>query len=193
MIPFSSRFFVASSLTLGDIAGKFFETALRLTYLERILVDVDRGEEVFADKAFVQHDSILIVVTLPRHISDLDVTTESELTGLGRVPFGEDITSLDTLTLEADRTKVNRGALVRLTELRQAVGRDRIFEAYEELVIRTVVADLDRGSVDEDYFTSALCYDLRTRVTYQLSLDTRTDDRSLGRRRGTADASCSIP
>ena len=29
---------------VGDIAGKFFETALRLTYLERILVDVDRGE-----------------------------------------------------------------------------------------------------------------------------------------------------
>ena len=141
---------------------------------------MDRGEEVFADKAFVQHDSILIVVALPRHVSDLDVTTESEFTGLGRVPFGKDITSLDTLALEADRTKVDRGALVRLTELRQAVGRDRIFEAYEELVIRAVVADLDRGSVDEDYFTSALCYDLRTRVTYQLSLDTRTDDRSFG-------------
>ena len=93
MIPFSSRFFVASSLTLGISLVSSSRPRFVSPYLERVLVDVDRGEEVFADEAFVQHDSILIVVTLPRHISDLDVTTESEFTGLGRVPFGKDITS----------------------------------------------------------------------------------------------------
>ena len=147
---------------IGDIAGKLFETALGLTHFEGVLIDVNRGKEVFTDEAFVEHNRILIVVTLPRHVSHLDVATESKLTSLSGVPFGEDIASFDTLSLEADRTEVDRGALVGLAELRQAVGRDGVFEANEDFIIGTVVADLNRGSVDEDDFASALCYDLRT-------------------------------
>ena len=147
---------------VGNIAGKLFETALGFAHFEGVLIDVNRGEEVFTDEAFVEHNSILIVVTLPRHVSHLDVATESKLTSLSGVPFGEDIASFDTLSLEADRTEVDRGALVGLAELRQAVGRDGVFEANEDFIIGTVVADLNRGSVNEDDFTSALSYDLRT-------------------------------
>ena len=145
-----------------------------------------RGEEVFADKALIEHNSILIVVPLPRHVSNLDVATKSKLTSLRGVPFGEDIPSLDTLTLETDGAQVDRGALVCLAELGEVVGRDGILEANEDLILGTIIADLNAGRIDEDNFTGTLSHDLRTRVTHQLALNTRTYDRSFGAKEGNS-------
>ena len=103
---------------IRNVVGQFFQATLRLTYLERILVDMDGGEEVLADETFVQHDRIFIVVALPWHVSDLDITAKSKLTCLCRISFCQYITGLDTLPLEADRTQVDGCALVRLAELR---------------------------------------------------------------------------
>ena len=101
---------------VGNIGSKFFHTALGLTYLERILVDVNRGEDIFANHTFVQHDGILVVVTLPRHEGHLEVAAQSQLTVFGRITLGENIAGFHTVAFVADRTQVDRGALVGLAE-----------------------------------------------------------------------------
>ena len=47
------------------------------------------GCEVFADDTLVEHDSVLIVVALPRHEGNFEVTAECELALFGRVTLGK--------------------------------------------------------------------------------------------------------
>ena len=47
---------------VGMSRGELFHTALGLAHFERIFVDMDRGEDILAYHALVEHDGILIVV-----------------------------------------------------------------------------------------------------------------------------------
>jgi hypothetical protein len=38
---------------------------------------MNRGQQIFAYDTLVEHDGILIVVTLPRHVSNQEVTTKA--------------------------------------------------------------------------------------------------------------------
>ena len=60
----------------------------------------------------------------------------------------QDITLLHSLSLVADRTEVDGHVLVGTTELRYAVFLERWLEAYEFLVLGSVVEDTDCGSVN---------------------------------------------
>ena len=66
-----------------DIGSQLLHTTLCLTYLKDVFVNVDRRKEVLTNHTLVQHDSILIVITLPRHVSHLHVTSQSKLAFLG--------------------------------------------------------------------------------------------------------------
>ena len=68
---------------VGDIVGEFLHTALGLAHLEGVLIDVNAGEDVLTHEALVDHDSVLIVVTLPGHVSHLEVAAQCQLTVLG--------------------------------------------------------------------------------------------------------------
>ena len=54
-----------------------FHTALRFTNFQRVFFYVNRSQQVLANHAFVQYDSILIVISLPWHISNQQVFTQS--------------------------------------------------------------------------------------------------------------------
>ncbi len=164
---------------VGDIGGKFLHTALCLAHVESVLVDVNRSKDVLANHALVEHNGVLIVVTLPGHEGHLQVAAESELTLLGRITLGEDVALLHTLSLVADGTEVDSCTLVRATELGQFVFLDRRLELNEFLVFSTVVADTYHCSVNILDHTGTFGHDLGTRVADKLTLDTCADDRSL--------------
>ena len=100
---------------------------------------MNRCKDILTHHTLVEHDGILIVVTLPRHVSHEQVTTECQLAVLCSITLCQDIASLYALTLVTDRTKVNHHVLVGTTELRNAVFLQGGLEAYELLILGTVV------------------------------------------------------
>ena len=143
-----------------DVARKLLHTALGLAHLESVFIYVDRSEDILANHALVEHDSVLIVISLPGHVSHLQVAADGKLSVLGRVAFGENVALLHTLTLVANRAKVDGGALVGLAELRQAILFHCVFEAYKLLVGSAVVAHANHVGIDVFYNTCALCLNL---------------------------------
>ena len=139
---------------------------------------MNRSEEVFTNKAFVKHDSILIVITLPWHVSNLNVTSKSKFSALSRITFCKNISLLYTLSLMTDRTKVNSCTLVSLTEFRKLIFCYRIVEAYKRFLFSPVVLNANAISIYINDFTATLSNDLRTRVMNKLSFDTSTHNRS---------------
>ena len=101
------------------------------------------GEDILTDDTLIEHDSVLIVVTFPRHISYKEVLTQSQLAVLRAVTLGEDVAELDALSLLADGSQVDGHVLVRAAELRDAVFLQSRLEAYELLVLSAVVEDAD--------------------------------------------------
>ena len=84
---------------IGNIAGQFFVAALGLTNLEGELFDMDRSVDVFTHNALGNHDSILEVVTLPRHEGDHHVAAESKLAALCGIALAEHLAFLHLVAL----------------------------------------------------------------------------------------------
>ena len=164
---------------VGDIAGELLKTALSLAHLKNVLIHVHRSEDILTHHALVEHDGILIVVTLPRHVSHLEIAAQSQLTIAGRITLGENIALLHLLTLVAHRTQIDGGALVGLAELRQEVLLHRLLEAYKSLVLGLLIAYADDVGVNILYNTGALGLDLSAAVECQSLLDASTHNRRL--------------
>ena len=111
-----------------NITSEFFHTALSFANVESVFIHVNRSKDVLTHHTLVEHDSVLIVVTLPRHVCHLEVATDSKFTTSCRVTLSEDIALLHTLTLVAHRTKVDSGALVGLAELRKIICLNSVVE-----------------------------------------------------------------
>ena len=139
---------------------------------------MDRCQDVLTNDTLVQHDSILIVVTLPRHISHEQVAAQGQLTILCSIAFRQDVTLLYTLAFVADRTQVNSHVLVGTTELRNAILLQSGLKADKLLILRTVIEDTDGGSVHIVNDAVTLSGNHRTRVFTYLTLNTCTDNRS---------------
>ena len=123
---------------------------------------MNRSQDILTDDALVQHDGILIVITLPRHISHKQVTTQSQLTILGGITLSQDIALLHTLSLFADRTQVDGHVLVRTTELSNTIFFQSWFEANKLFVLSTIVKDTNGRSVNILYNAIALSGHHRT-------------------------------
>ena len=141
---------------------------------------MDWSQNVFTNHAFIQYNSILVVVTLPRHVSYQQVLTQSQLTVSCRITFSQDITFLDALTFFTNRTQVNSHALVGLTEFRNTIFFQSRFKAYKLFVFCTVIQNTNCSSIYEIDYTIALSSNLSTWIFTQLSFDTSTNNRSFG-------------
>ena len=139
---------------------------------------MNRCQDIFTDYALIQHDGVLIVVTLPRHISHEEVTTQSQFTVFGSITLSKDIALLHTLTFLTDRTKVNNHVLVRAAELRNAVFLQGRLEANELLILCTVIEDTDSGSIHIFNDAFAFSGNHGAAVFTNLLLNTGTNDRS---------------
>ena len=95
-----------------DVGGQLFHTALGVTNFREIFINVDTCEDVPFDHLFGENDSVLIVVTLPRHEGYLEVASEGELTVLGGISLGKNLAGLDLVALADDRLQGDHGTLV---------------------------------------------------------------------------------
>ena len=140
---------------------------------------MNRCKNILTDHTLRDYDGILIVVTLPRHVSDKEVASKCELTILCSIAFGKDITLLYTLTLITNRTEVDNHILVGAAELRNAVFLCCRLEANELVLLTTVVENTDCRSVNIFNDTIALSGNLRTAILTNLLLKSCTDDRRI--------------
>ena len=118
---------------------------------------MDRCQDVLTNDTLVEHDGILIVITLPRHIGYQQVAAQCELTILCGITLGQDISLLHTLTFLTDRTKVDSHVLVGTTELRDTILLQGRLEADKLLVICTIIQNTDSGCVNVVDDTITLC------------------------------------
>ena len=139
-----------------------------------------RSEDVFAHHALVEHDGVLVVVTLPRHVCHQEVATECKFAVFRCITFGEDVTGLDALSLFADGTQVDGHVLVRTTELGNIIGNGRGVESAIFFVFRAIVGDDNLRSVYEINHTVALCRDHCAAIFADLLFNTRSDNRRFG-------------
>ena len=141
---------------------------------------MNRSKNVFTNDTLVQHDSILVVISFPRHECDFEVTSQSQLAILGGITFGKNIPGFNPVSLVADRTQIDSRALVRFTELGYDIFFYGIFKTYKFFIFRTIVANTNRSGIDKLDNAIALGRNLRTRIANQLTLDTRSHNRSFG-------------
>ena len=140
---------------------------------------MNRCKDVLANNTLVEHDGVLIVVSLPWHISHEEVAAKSQLSILGSISLGKDVTSLNSLSLVTNRTEVDGHILVGATELRNTIFLQCWFETYEFLILCAIVEDTYSSSVNIFNNTITLGSNHSTRVLAHLLLDTGTNDRSL--------------
>ena len=136
------------------------------------------SQYIFTNHTFVQYDSILIVVTFPRHVSNQQVFTQSQLTFFRRISFCQNLAFRYTLTNFTNRTKVNRHILIRTTPLRNTIFLQCRFEAYKFFVLCTIIQNTNNSSVHKFDYTITFSGNLRTRVANQLTFDACTYNRS---------------
>ena len=74
--PFSSRFFVLSSLTLGISRVISSGAEFRIAGIAFIFFNMDRSIEVVLRQFFTEENGVFVVVAFPRHVSYEDVVTE---------------------------------------------------------------------------------------------------------------------
>ena len=66
-----------------NVRGQLFHTTLRFANFQRIFFYVYRGQKVLTNHTFIQYDSILIVIALPRHVSNQQVLTQCKFSVFG--------------------------------------------------------------------------------------------------------------
>ena len=90
-MPASSRFFSVSSPDVRNVAGDFLGPELGVARHHLEFLDMNRGEDVVVDDAFVQEDRVFEVVTVPRHEGDEHVTAQSQIAEIRRRSVGDDV------------------------------------------------------------------------------------------------------
>ena len=138
---------------------------------------MDRSQDVFADHSFIENDCILIVVSLPWHISNKKVAPQRQLTIFGGIAFSKNVTGLHTLPFVADRTQVDDHVLVGATVLGNTVFLQSRLEADELFILCTVIQNADGRCINILNHAIALSRNHRTAILTDLFLDTCTHNR----------------
>ena len=113
---------------------------------------------------FRKNDSILVVVTLPRHECHFKVASESKFSVLGSVSFGKYLTSHNLLSLPYDRLERNGCALVGPAIDRESVSGLLRSKAYELLVFCAIILHADLVCVHISDFSTAFSDNLSAGV-----------------------------
>ena len=107
---------------VGNFAGDFLGSELGLTRFDLVLLDVNRGVEVVGDQTLADQQRVLVVVTLPGHVSDQNVLTQGDLTAFTGRAIRHHLTDDHRIAAADDWALVQAGVLVGALILLQEVG-----------------------------------------------------------------------
>ena len=138
-----------------------------------------RGENVFANHALVEHDGVLIVVTLPRHVSYEKVTSQSQLSVLSGIAFGEDVALVNSLTFLANGSEVDGHVLVGAAELGNGIFLHVGIKADKLFVLTAFVGNANGGGIHKFNDAVTFCHNHGAGIFADLLLDACADNRSL--------------
>ncbi len=154
---------------IRDVARDFFRPELRVTGITFVFFDMDGRVDIALDKILRQKDSILVVVTFPRHVSNDDVVAESEFAVVCSRTISNRLLLLYFIAFIDNRDLVDAGTLVGTQEFLQFIMIEfAIFRADIDVVCRDFLDDTGMLGKDHD-----------TRVAGCLVLHARTNERSL--------------
>ena len=126
-----------------NVGSQLLHSALGVTHLGNVFVYMHGSEDIPADHPFGKHDGVLVVVSFPRHECHFQVASEGQFAILCGVAFRHYLSLLHDVALPYDRLEQDCGALVGPSVYRKLVDCDLRGEAYEFLVIGTVVFHMD--------------------------------------------------
>ena len=138
---------------------------------------MQRREDVFADHALVDHDSVLKVVSFPRHERYQQVAAQGQLTTLRCVTFAKNLSLFHALSLHNDGAQVDGGALVGLQKLHQRVNLDIAFKANQGVLFGAVVSNVDFVGIHVLDRSQTFRVDQHARIARHLLLQAGSNNR----------------
>ena len=97
---------------VGDLPGDLFRTQLGIPGLTLILGDMNGGINVITDQSLVEEDGVFVVVALPHHETDQDISAQGHLPLVGRGSVRDDVTGPDPVSGTDQGPLVDTGPLV---------------------------------------------------------------------------------
>ena len=163
-----------------DIGSEFLHSALGVTHLGEVLVDVYGCKDIPFHHLFGKHDGVLVVVSLPRHEGHFQVASESKFPVLCRITFGQHLALLDLVALADDWTESDGSALVGPAVVGEFVYRLFRSEADEGFIFGTGVLDVDFVGIDVGDFTLALRDELGAGIQADALFESGAHNRGFG-------------
>src|SRR3712207_3760830 len=140
---------------------------------------MNRCKNIVTNHALGDNNSVLIVVALPRNVSYHQVATESQLTIFRGITFGKDVACFHTLTLVANRTKVDSHILIGAAELRNAIFLQGRLKADKLFLLCTIIENTNGSSVNIFDNTITLGSNHGTRILAHLAFQAGSYNRSV--------------
>ncbi len=91
---------------IGDLTGDFLWAQLGLAGFNLVLLDVYRGVEIVGHQALADEQGILVVVSLPGHVSDQNILSQGNFTAFTGGTIRQDLTNNHRITLMDDWTLI---------------------------------------------------------------------------------------
>ena len=152
-----------------NITCDLFRSQLGITGFCLIFLDMDRCINIILYQSLAKQNGILVVITFPGHKSDQRVLTKCKLTIGCRRTISDNLSCLNVLTLEHDRSLVVAVALVASHKFGQMI----------IIFCSVIVLDGDICRCRTKYGTCFSCNNTYTGVNGCLGLHTCTNNRSL--------------
>ena len=155
---------------IGDVARDLFRPQLSVSGLRFKLLHVNGGEYIVLHQPFRQQYGVLVVVALPRHKSDEQVFSESNLSLFRGGAVSQDISLLYGIAGMHQRQLVDAGALIAAA----------VFDHIVVVILAVFVSHdnfLSGAALDHAVL---FCDDEHAAVVSSLALHARADDRRFG-------------
>ena len=152
-----------------NITCDLFRSQLGITGFCLIFLDMDRCINIVLYKSLAEQNGILVVITFPGHKSDQRVLTKRKLTIGCRRTICDNLSGLNMLSLEHDRSLVVAVALVASHEFCQMI----------IILCSVIILNGDICRCGTKYGTCFSCNNAYTGVNGCLGLHTCTNNRSL--------------
>src|SRR5207253_1833663 len=106
---------------IGNVTCELFAAQLGLTNFDVVLLNVNRGEDVFLHEPLIDDNGIFEVVAIEGIERDEHITAQGEFAQVHRSAIRHDLTLLNPLALLDDGLLVETGALIEADELTQDI------------------------------------------------------------------------